>query len=181
MDQTDTDAALLERVIASDAEAFRVLFERYQPIVFRQVRYQLGDSDAAHDIVQETFVRIWDCRRALRPELSVLAYALRISGNLLRDAARHRAVRERTALLLPPPAPSEGDDPEEALKRTMLEERIAAIVSMQLPARCREIFLLSRFEGKNNREIALLLGVSEKTVENQITRALRVLRRGLGM
>ena len=181
MEDRHTDAELLERVKASDADAFRALFERYQPIVFRQVRYQIGESDAAHDIVQETFVRIWDFRRSLRPGLSFLAYALRISGNLVRDAARHRAVRERTATLIPPPERSEGDDPEEALKRTLLEERIARIISTGLPERCREIFLLSRFEGKSNGEIATLLGVREKTVENQITRALRVIRRKLGM
>ena len=178
---TDTDSELLERVKASDTDAFRALFERYQPVVFRQVRYQLGESDAAHDVVQETFVRIWERRRSLQPELSFLAYALRISGNLVRDAARHRAVRERTAQLIPPPELSEGDDPEEALKRAMLEERIARIVSSDLPDRCREIFLLSRFEGKSHREIATLLAVSEKTVENQINRALRVLRRKLGI
>ncbi len=179
MEHSHTDPELLKRVKASDADAFRALFERYQPIVFRQVMYQLGESDAAHDVVQETFVRIWDRRRSLRPELSFLAYVLRISANLVRDAARHRAVRERTAAFIPRPELSEGDDPEEALTRAMLEERIARIVSSSLPDRCREIFLLSRFEGRSHREIATLLGVTEKTVENQITRALRVLRRKL--
>jgi len=181
MEQSHTDPELLKRVRASDADAdaFRTLFERYQPIVFRQVMYQLGESDAAHDVVQETFVRIWDHRRSLQPELSFVAYALRISANLVRDAARHRAVRERTAHSVPPPELSEGDDPEEALTRAMLEERIARIVNARLPDRCREIFLLSRFEGKSHREIATLLGVTEKTIENQINRALRVLRRAL--
>ena len=86
MEQSHTDPELLKRVRASDADAFRALFERYQPIVFRQVMYQLGESDAAHDVVQETFVRIWDHRRSLQPELSFAAYALRISANLVRDA-----------------------------------------------------------------------------------------------
>ena len=165
MEQSHTDPELLKRVRASDADAFRALFVRYQPIVFRQVMYQLGESDAAHDVVQETFVRIWDHRRSLQPELSFLAYAFRISANLVRDAARHRAVRERTAQLVPRPELSEGDDPEEALTRAMLEERIARIVNARLPDRCREI--------------ATLLGVTEKTIENQINRALRVLRRAL--
>lgn len=179
MERGHTDPELLKRVKASDADAFRALFERYQPIVFRQVMFQLGESDAAHDVVQETFVRVWDRRQSLRPELSFLAYLLRISTNLVRDAARHRAVRERTAPFIPSPELSEGDDPEEALTRVMLEERIARVVSLSLPDRCREIFLLSRFEGKSHREIATLLGVTEKTVENQVTRALRVLRRKL--
>jgi RNA polymerase sigma-70 factor (ECF subfamily) len=174
-----TDSELLERVRGSDSDAFRLLFERYQPIVFRQVMYQLHEADAAHDVVQETFVRIWDRRGSLRPGQSFLAYALRISGNLVRDAARHRAVREKHAGDVPPPARSEGDDPEEALALAMLEERIAGIVNTRLPERCREIFLLSRFEGKSHREIGELLGVSEKTVENQVNRALRVLRKRL--
>jgi len=61
----------------------------------------------------------------------------------------------------------------------MLQERISAIINEDLPAKCRNVFRLSRLEGKSNREIADLLGLSVKTVENQITRALKILRKRL--
>ena len=61
----------------------------------------------------------------------------------------------------------------------MLQERISAIINEDLPAKCRNVFRLSRLEGKSNREIADLLGLSVKTVENQINRALKVFRKRL--
>ena len=179
MAEHPNDDHLLQRLKASDEEAFRLLFERYQPIVFRQALFQTQDADLAHEVVQETFVRIWDHRASLKLGLSFLAYALRIGGNILRDMARHRAMRERVAAKIPPPALSEGDDPAQALQLWQLEERVAAIVNEDLPERCREVFLLSRFEGRTHREIAELLGLSVKTVENQISHALKVLKKRL--
>lgn len=177
VDDRTADSQLLERVRDSDVEAFRTLFERFQPMVFRQVLFQTREADLAHDIVQETFVRIWDHRATLKPHLSFLAYALRISQNLVTDAARHREIRERLQGAIPPPSMSQGDDPAEALQLAMLEERLMAVINGELPEKCREIFLLSRFEGKSNREIANLLGLSVRTVEHQINHALKVLRK----
>jgi len=154
-----------------------MLFERYQPIVFRHVLSQTGQTDLSHDIVQETFLRIWIHRSSLKPDLPFMAFALRISGNLARDAFRHRRTRERLERSIPPPALSEGDDPAEALQLTMLEERLTTIINEHLPERCRTIFLLSRVEEKTHREIADLLGLSVKTVENQIHHALKLIRR----
>jgi RNA polymerase sigma-70 factor (family 1) len=175
-----SDRELLERVKASDREAFRDLFGKYQPIVFRQVLFQTREADAAHDIVQETFLRIWERRGSLKPQLSFLAYALRISVNLVRDSARQRRTHERLENRIPPPARSERDDPEEALKLMLLQARLSAAVNDRLPEKCRTVFLLSRFERMGNREIAGHLGISVRTVEHQINRALKILRKELG-
>jgi RNA polymerase sigma-70 factor (ECF subfamily) len=142
--------------------------------------FMVGDADVAQDVVQETFVRVWMRRRALRSGLSILGYVLKISGNLVRDQMRHREVRAKLAGDVPPPSKSEGDDPADALDLRNLEDRIAVIIRRDLPERCRQIFLLSRTEGKSQREIADLLGIRVKTVENQINHALRVLRKKLG-
>jgi RNA polymerase sigma-70 factor, ECF subfamily len=170
---------LMERVKDSDTEAFRVLFDRYQPIMFRQVLFSTRQADPAHDIVQETFVRIWARRASLRPHQSFLALALSICHNLVLDSVKHRKVRERLEEEVPRPALSEGDDPYEALQRSLLEEQLSMVINENLGERCRTVFLLSRFEEMTHREIAELLGVSPKTVENQINHALKVLRRKL--
>jgi RNA polymerase sigma-70 factor (ECF subfamily) len=170
---------LIRRVQGGDFEAFRGLFDHFQPIVFRRILFQTRDADMAHDIVQETFVRIWERRAALRPELSFLALALRIGGNLVLDAARHRQMRDRLKDRIPPPALSEGDDPGEAMKLSALQEKLRWVLNEDLGERCRTIFLLSRFERLTHREIAEVLGIREKTVENQITHALKVLRQKL--
>lgn len=174
------DAPLLEKVKASDMDAFRTLFERYQPMVFRHVLVQSREQDLAHDIVQETFIALWEHRSSLKTDRSLPAFLLRISGNLVRDAARYRRTRERLDPRIPPPALSEGDDPAEALQLAMLESALVDILNNVLPVRCRTIFLLSRFERKSHRDIAVLLGVSVRTVENQINKALKILHKRLG-
>jgi RNA polymerase sigma-70 factor (ECF subfamily) len=178
MEQKVTDAQLLEQVKGSDVEAFRRLFERYQPILFRQVFFQTSETDQAHDIVQQTFISVWEHRRSIRPHLSFLAYILRISRNLIYDAVKHQKIRDRIDVTLPPPAKSELDDPAEALHLAVLQEKITSIIN-NLPRKCREIFLLSRFEGKTNQEIADSLQLSVRTVEHQISNALKVLRKHL--
>lgn len=175
----DDDKPLLERVNASDVEAFRLLFEKYQPLLFRYLLAGLRDIDAAHDIVQEVFLRVWSRRTSLQPQLSFPAYLLRIGGNLLRDRAKHLNVQSRLEGYVPRPAPSAAEDPETASHNAMLQEKLAEVVRVKLPAKCREIFLLSRAEGLSNAEISALLHVSVKTVENQITRANKILRRHL--
>lgn len=173
------DIALLERVKASDEDAFGELFRKYQPVVFRQVFFRIRDVDLSHDIVQETFVRIWEHRSSLKPRLPFLALTLRISQNMVRDIVRRQATRDRLVQEIPATPLSEGDDPAEALEIRMLEQRIGEILKESLGDRCRTVFLLSRYEQKTHREIASLLGISVKTVEHQLTHALKVLKKGL--
>jgi RNA polymerase sigma-70 factor (ECF subfamily) len=179
MEESTADTQLIEQVKNSDMEAFRVLFERYQPVVFRRVHFQLRQTDLAQDIVQETFIKIWEHRTSLKSDGSILAYAFRISTNLVLDAYKHRRVREQMKEDIPPTNPSEGDHPVEALYLTSLQEQITEIINIHLGKRCREIFILSRVEGKKHQEIANLLNISVRTVENQILHALKVLRRKL--
>jgi RNA polymerase sigma-70 factor (ECF subfamily) len=177
MDENEQD--LIRRVSESDFDAFRELFNRYQPVVFRRTLYLMRDADLAHDVVQEAFVRIWETRHRLRKELSFLALAFRISRNLVLDAARHRKIEERFRDHIPQPARSERDDPVEAVELSGLQEKLRRALNEDLGERCRTIFLLSRFERMSAREIAALLGIREKTVENQIAHALKVLRKKL--
>src|SRR5512140_440236 len=128
MEPPASDMLLMEKVRDSDMEAFRVLFDRYQPIIFRQALFHIHQTDLAHDIVQETFVRIWEHRASLRPHQSFLALALSICHNLVLDGVKHRKVRERLDKEIPRSVPSEGDDPHEALQRTMLEEELSRVI-----------------------------------------------------
>ena len=175
----ESERQLLERLRDSDQEAFRLLFEKYQPVLFRYVLHSLHEADDAHDVVQETFVRVWDNRVSINPELPLLALLFRVSRNLVRDRAKHQSVRKRLEPDIPSLLHSSAEDPEETLHGSVLEERINEIVRTKLPAKCREVFLLSRVEAMSNAEISERLGITVKTVENQITRGLNILRREL--
>lgn len=176
---SEHDEQLVAGVRDSDEEAFRRLFERYQPVLFRAMFGAVRDRDEAHEIVQQTFVRVWDHRRKLNPDLPILGFLLHVARNLLRDAAKRADVRRRYEADVPGPAASASDDPERSFTLRQLEEAISEIVRKSLPDKCREVFLLSRLEGWSNAEVARQLGISVKTVENQITKALRIVREGL--
>jgi RNA polymerase sigma-70 factor (ECF subfamily) len=147
-------------------------------MLFRHVLFQIRSADAAHDIVQETFIRVWEHRKGLDPRGSFPAYIMRISINLVRDESRRRKRRERLDADIARPAGSSEGDPLRALEATVLEEELTGVIS-GLPEKCRTVFLLSRIEGKSNREIALMLGTSVRTVEHQISHALDVIRKRL--
>lgn len=173
------DESLITKVRASDITAFEALFRAYHPVLFRQVWFRAQDPDLAEDIAQETFVRVWLNRTSLRPDSSFLSLLIRISGNLLKDHFKHEAVKFKSRDSIPPPARIDGDNPEDALQLTLLQEQIQAVANRYLPDRCRLVFVLSRIDGKSNTEIAELLRISQKTVENQLNLALKVLRKKL--
>ena len=175
----ETETQLIERTRGGDGGAFRLLFEKYQPILFRSVLYSLQDVDTAHDVVQETFVRLWNRRSSLQLHLPLLGLLFRISRNLVLDLAKHKVVEQKLEADIPPSLRPPTDDPAESLHLRMLEEKVAEVVRTKLPPKCREVFLLSRVEEMPNADISKHLGISVKTVENQITRGLKLLRRHL--
>ncbi|MBC8466988.1 MAG: RNA polymerase sigma-70 factor [Candidatus Marinimicrobia bacterium] len=175
----EQEQTLLEQVKKSDKVAFHQLFSNFHDTLFRFVVYRVQDSDLAEDITQETFLRVWKKRDTIQPEKSFFSLIARISTNLCYDHFRHMEVRHRHEELIPEFGKSHFDDPESVNQAQMLQEEIQKVVNGKLPDKCRNIFILSRIEGKTNPEIAELLSLSVRTVENQIYRALIVLKKNL--
>ena len=173
------DEELLSELRNSDKSAYEVLFRKYYAPLFRQIWYRCKDRDLADDIAQESFVRIWIRRADLNPRLPLLPFLITISLNLLRDNQKHDAVALRHRESIPDPEASRDPGPDEQADANLLQERISEIVNRDLSEKCRSIFILSRVEGKDNAEIASLLSISTKVVENQLYHALKVLRRKL--
>tara|TARA_B100000214_G_scaffold286811_1_gene216444 strand:+ start:7906 stop:8451 length:546 start_codon:yes stop_codon:yes gene_type:complete len=176
---TDTEQILLQKIKKSDKAAFHKIFSNYYDALYRSVVYRLKDSDLAEDITQETFLRVWKSRNSLKPEKSFFSLISRISTNLCYDYFRHLEVRNRHKEKLPDYGKSHYDDPEKLNQANILQDEIQKIVNEKLPAKCRNIFILSRLEGKSNPEIAKILDLSIRTVENQIYRALKILKKNL--
>ena len=138
----------------------------------------LGDRELAEDVVQRGFVRLWERGHVVPPGDAMRPFLYRMVRNLAanewrRQETQRRWIDEESF------AVSEADGPDASLELAELETALGAAVE-RLPARRREIFVLSRYHGLTNGQIAEVLGVSTQTVANQLVSALRELRARLG-
>jgi len=170
------DQKLLSRLKKSDKNSLRDLFTKYHQSLFNFVLYRVKDEVIADDIVQDTFLRVWKHRNGIKPNQSFFSYIAKISNNLCMDYFRHENVKLRHQKHIPQLSQSGADNPAIQYESKILEDKIHSIVNNSLPEKCREIFILSRVNGLANQDIAELLEVSRRTVENQLYRALKVLR-----
>ena len=169
----DSAAGMQER---DGLEAF---LRAQQPVLVGYLCRRVPEEDAK-DIAQEAFVRMLRYRDHPRDQLKALMY--RIATNVLLDRARRDRSRgaplhvsldaDHDAMASDEPAHEERVESQQALAQVR-----AAI--LQLPGRCREVYLLNRIEGMSYTEIARHCGISVKAVEKNIGRALRVLRERL--
>ena len=173
------EKTLVRNVKNSKKSSFQKLFYRFHDQLFRFVVYRVQNADIAKDITQETFLRIWEKRESLQPKKSFFSLLARISTNLCYDHFRYTEVRLRNKDRIPEYGRSHFDNPEEVVQAQAIEKIIRALVNEKLPQKCRIIFILSRIEGLSNQEISINLGLSIRTVENQIYRALKILKKHL--
>ncbi len=149
--------------------------EAYYDDLRRFLRRRTGSPSMADDVVQETWLRAHASDAAL-PD-NPRAYLYRMAGNMAVDHVRRARVRQGGAEaasqedLAPDQVPGPGADPLEAV---ISQKELAALEAAvrELPARCREVFLLYRGQGLTMREIARRLSISDKTVEKHIARAM---------
>ena len=175
----DKESALLIKIKNSDKIAFQKLFYEFHDTLFRFVAYRVQDGEIAKDITQETFLRVWKTRSKLKPNKSFFSLIARISTNLCYDHFRHIEVRQRHESTIPINSESHYDNPESNTLADSLEEQIQKVVNNELPEKCRHVFILSRIEGLSNTDIAETLDISIRTVENQIYRAIKILKKNL--
>lgn len=166
----------LERIRAGDEKALAVLLQDAWAPLVRYLRRRSADPDAAQDAAQEAFVRLWE-RRERWEGGTARGLLFRIARNVAHDQQRKAEVRRRRA----GEARAHGSRPRtpaEELQTGEVEERVREALAA-LPERRREVFALVRLDGLSYREVAEALEISEQTVANQVSRALRELRRCL--
>lgn len=176
----DSEIADLKALRTGDQDAFQRLFKRYYPMVLRSVVYRCGPGRNAEDLVQEAFLRVWERRGKVEAKGSFFAFVETIAKNLLKDHYKHLAVREKYRDRVTREDVDPSLSPLESLGEKQLRMRIRRTVAEKLPDKCRQIFLLSRVENLSNKEVAEMLKLSPKTVENQIGRALKILKKHHG-
>lgn len=154
------------------------LFRAHYTYLCQAVFRVIGDRNLAEDLVQEVFYEIWRKRSTLTINQSLRAYLKRAAVNRTLNYIRDQRLIVDDESAMPFDLASEQVGPLQQLEAQELEAQIEEAIR-DLPDRCRLIFGLSRFEEMSNKEIAAHLEISVKTVENQMTKALRLLREKL--
>lgn len=162
--------SLLQR---GDEKAFETIFWKYNPRVFNFISSLLYDKTLAEDLTQNVFLKIWERHNDIQPEEGFEAYLFTIARNLVYKETEKRLISER---FLDSIKQTDADRHVELdIDTESLKEYIDELVE-QLPPSRKKIYEMSRKQHLSNKEIAIQLSISEKTVETQIYRALHYLR-----
>lgn len=175
MEYTD-DILLLKLIKQGDQLAFRYLFYQYVDSLERFSTYYINDKEKAQELVLDVFTYIWEHRETFEIKLTMKAYLFQAVKNRSFTYIRDK---KTTVFLEEAYANEVAQEGCLGIELDELSRLIEEAVSL-LPPKCCEIFRKSREENLTNKEIAKELKLSEKTVEGQITIALRKIRAFLG-
>lgn len=170
----DPYASWCRRLAASDPRAFEELFRATHGALVRYATTFTRDAASARDLVQDAYVRIWERRTALDPRRSLKALLYRTVRNLALNRVRDRQTR-RDLLTDYEPDVYHEPTPDAHAEGRELRRHLEAWIA-DLPERQREALTLSRFDGLSHDEIADVMEVSPRTVNNHLVKALKYLR-----
>ncbi len=174
----NTDEELLKLLETDRDKAIELLFRQYYSLVTYAVYRVLPDRSVAEDLAQEVFFDLWRKREKLNITTSLKAYLRRAAVNRTLNHIRDKKMNFEDEEKIPE-LRSKAATIFQKLEAEELQKKINEAVD-SLPERCRAVFSLSRFEEMSYKEIAAKLDISVKTVENQISKALSIMRTALG-
>ena len=167
------DNTLLEGIKSGNSSYYERVFRKYyQSLCLFALKY-VRDPDEAEEIVQDMFVRVWQKRATLAISDSLKSYLYQAVRNACLNHLKHKNVKleYQKNTIDSSPSTNAGD----TLVALELEVKIRETLG-KLPSERKKIFLMSRNEGFKYREIAEKLNISVKTVENQMSKALKFLK-----
>lgn len=173
---------IFKKLQEGDEKAFEYFFKKYYQLLFNYSFQILRDQYIAEEIVEDTFLIIWEKRKEIVLKGSFSAYLMKSVYNQCLNHLKHQKVEDkyRSFFIHHMPSPEISDSfnsyPLSTLIGKEFEENLEKSIQ-KLPEECRRIFILSRFDGKKNKEIAEMLNISVNTVKTQITRALVSIRK----
>lgn len=164
---------LISELKADNMLAFNYIFELYSSRLFFFAKGYLKSVEDSEELVQEVFTKIWEKRDQLQSGYSFKSYVFTIAFNIIRKHFRQKSRFKKFAadeLLTDTTNETSKQIDYNSLKNHILE------LTKTLPAKRREVFIKSRFDGLTNKEIAEELGLSKKTIENHLNLALKEIR-----
>lgn len=169
-------SGVIQMVKAQDEQAFEQLFKTYFKSLHAYALTILNSEAVAEEMVQQVFYKLWERKEQLDVHTSVKAYLYRSVHNESLNYLKHHSIKSKhQTYAMQQQQNSHEHSAGEKLAGRELEQQIRQALN-DLPEQCRTIFQLSRYEELKYREIADQLGLSIKTVEAQMGKALRLLR-----
>lgn len=176
IDQTDKE--ILELLPVNGDQAMQLMFKKYYTFLTRVLIRVIKDENTVEDLAQDVFLGVWRKRDTININTSLKAYLRRAAVNKALNYIRDRKIRWEDEENHP-----EMESNMAGANQLLEAEELQTLIDHsidQLPERCGLVFSLSRFEDMTYQEIADKLGISIKTVENQVSKALKLLRISLG-
>ncbi len=153
---------------------FQKIFEEYYPALVVFAKKYVIDLDTAREIVQNFFVKFYEKRNVLNINSSLKSYLYSSVKNSCLNYLKSNSIKQKHYKNISIQE-TESNDWSDKMEETELEEKIYRAVN-DLPTQCSKIFKMNRFDGYSNKEIADKLNISKRTVETQISKALKKLR-----
>ncbi len=176
MKDHSSDYNLITGLKKDDHDSFRVLFNRYSKALFQFSLRYLKSNEAAEDVVQEVFTKIWNNRKELKSETSFKSYLFTIALNSIRKQfnklSRFNEVRHDILLDISQNT-SEFDIREDYQS---LLDKLDELIN-RMPEKRKQVFIKKKLEEKSLKEIALEMDITAKTVEYHITEAIKFLKK----
>lgn len=170
--------SLVNRISQGDEQAYKTAFEmHYRHLVI--CAYQiLKDENIAKDAVQEVFLELWKNKKRLTDEIILLPYLKRSvmnrALNVLKSRKHHMSAGEGPLISLT----DKNIQPDTQAETSELRDVVFRAIDT-MPDRCRAVFMACRMEGLSHAEIAEKLSISTKTIQNQMTKALKIMRNAI--
>lgn len=162
---------LSEGLRKGDKSVLDEVYSLYHKQIFAFALSYLKNKEDAYDIVQEVFINIWNHRADLKKDARIEPLIYTATKNAVISFFRKKSTEKKYLEYLGNATISNNLGAEELTDFGFLEEEYKTLTD-QLPEKRKEVFILSRQKGLTNKEIAQQLDISEKTVENQLTKAL---------
>ena len=169
------DLDVLMAIRQGNERVFETIFRKHYQSLCNYACGILKDMDYAEEVVQSIFLKFWEQREGIEINVSLKSYLYRAVHNTCLNRLKHLKIQEVHKQYVGNYYEENYDSATELMDKIELESRISDALQ-KLPEQCRLIFKMSRFEELKYQEIADRLGLSIKTIENQIGKALRIMR-----
>jgi RNA polymerase sigma-70 factor (ECF subfamily) len=166
---------VLETLQLGNESAFEMIFRTYYQPLCRYAYSFLQDKEEAEEVVQSSFITVWDKRNSLTIETSVKSYLYRMVRNSCLNVIKHEKIKQQHVAHELAVSEVSHESVSQKVHAAELEIKISEAMKT-LPEQCRLVFQLSRFEELKYQEIADQLQISVKTVENHMGKALKLMR-----